>query len=167
MKHLLLITATLLSILATKAQETTVTNTKNQQHRKINIDLKDTARPDIYVNGKKFNFPLELIDQNQVESISVLKDEHALKQYNAPNGVLLITTKKAVNNLEISEVKATENLSKSEPMVLIDGKIADKKMLEKILPDAIESINIFKGKQALEKYNAPNGVILVKTKKKN
>jgi len=152
----------LLSISLTQAQQNNEKKDENQKQERLIVKVKQEGKPEIYVNGKKFDFPIEIIDQSKIESISVLKNELAIKEYNAPNGVILIKTKntKESSNFNTSGIK--EN-----PMIIVDGKVTDKKVLEKLSPDNIESINIIKDKQAMKKYNATNGVIIVTTKKKS
>ena len=54
-------------------------------------------------------------------------------------------------------------------MFIIDGKEILKDILVDLKPDAIESMTVLKGKSAIEKYGdrGKDGVILIKTKKKN
>ena len=166
MKNLLLTAFVLLfSMSLINAQEITETKSKNKKEEKLRIKIKDNGKPDVYVNGKKFNFSIELIDQSKIESVNVIKGELALKNYNAPNGVILIKTKeiKGSNN---SIVTSKKKVSKKNPMVIIDGKVSDKKTLDKLSPNNIESINIIKDELAMKKYKAKNGVIVVRTKKK-
>jgi len=46
-------------------------------------------------------------------------------------------------------------------------KKCNKKELQKLTPDKIEKMEVLKGKEALEKHNALNGVIIITTKKVN
>ena len=139
-----------------------------EKGEKIFIKVKDGKKPTIYIDGKKFDFSMDLIDQSKIASINILKGEEAIKKYNAPNGVVLITTK-ASKSLDFSYVKIEENgdlkKDKPSPMIIIDGKVSDKKNLDGLTPDKIEKVEIFKGEKALKKYNAPNGVIVITTKK--
>ncbi len=60
--------------------------------------------------------------------------------------------------------------SKSNPIYIIDGILRDKEYLEQLdKDDNIRSINVIKGKKAIEKYGekGKNGVIEVTTKNKN
>ena len=52
-------------------------------------------------------------------------------------------------------------------LVIIDGKESTHEELKKLSPDKIETINVWKGDKAVEKYGskAKDGVIEVKTKK--
>tara|TARA_R110002126_G_scaffold291781_1_gene457968 strand:+ start:35050 stop:35553 length:504 start_codon:yes stop_codon:yes gene_type:complete len=135
---------------------------------KLLIKLQDGATPIIYVNGKVFDFPMELIDQTKIESIFVVKGKDAIAKYKAPNGVVLIKTKGA-KQLDFSYVKAGEHLkeisNKNYPKVIIDGKVTDKKTLDKLSSSIIEKMEVVKGEKAIKKYNAPNGVIIITTKK--
>ena len=132
----------------------------------LKVKIKD-PKPDIYIDGKKYDHDiLEFLDQNKIESVNVIKDEKALKKYNAPNGVILITTKKAseqISNDIEKEVFTTED--NKNPIFIIDGKVSTKETLSKLSPDDIEKIEVVKGQKAIDDYAAPNGVIIVKTKK--
>ena len=66
----------------------------------IGIVKKDPGAPDpvIYLDGNKYEGNLSTIDPNTIESITVLKDEAALRQYDAPGGVILITTKETAKD---------------------------------------------------------------------
>jgi ribosomal protein S8 len=167
MKKLLLTVCTmLLAVSIIQAQATEEKKDVNQKFEKIQFVIKGEAKPDIYVDGKKFDFDLNLLDKDKIESISVIKDEQAIKEYNAPNGVVIIKTKKKT---EISKVKtrAAETIIAGDksPKVIIDGKVSDKETLDKLSPEDIEKISVVKDEQAMEKYNAPYGVIIITTKK--
>lgn len=66
---------------------------QNANKKNLYVKVKDDKKPLIIVDGKKFEFPVELIDQSQIESMHILKGEKALAEYNAPNGVIIINTK--------------------------------------------------------------------------
>ena len=77
----------------------------------------------IFVYGNEMNVgnPLDAIDPNDIESITVLKDAGATAIYgsNGANGVIIVTTKGGKKN---TEVNATANLSYSfnSPTVMLD-----------------------------------------------
>lgn len=157
--------ALLLSVLTIQAQEVEIKKDQIDQE-KIHIKIKDGIEPDIYVDGKKFEFDMELIDKDQIESINVIKGEKAKKEYNSDNGVVLITTKKNLVELDGAKVKIkTSDKNGSNPKILVDGKPSNRDALKKLDPDQIESIEVVKDKVAIEKYQAPNGVVIIKTKK--
>ena len=55
------------------------------------------------------------------------------------------------------------------PLILLNGKEITKEEMDAINPDTIESVNVLKGTQAIEKHGkkAKDGVIIITTKKKN
>lgn len=175
MKKLILATVIIFcSISAMQSQKKEASKTSSAKEKKVEntdllIKLQDGAKPKIIVDGKVFDFPIELIDQSKIASVMVLKKEEALKKYDAPNGVVIIQTKegKAAENIytKVAEEGKVFSGDKS-PLVIIDGKVSDEKTFKKYKTEDIESIEVLKGKKAIEKYNAQNGVILIKTKKK-
>ena len=156
MKNILMLTCVLLF---------SITQTYGQD--KLKIELKDDPKPDVYIDGKKYDHEIfELLDQDKIESVNVIKGEQAEKEYNAPNGVILIKTKKGSIKIEKDDKIVIKNKDGDKnPIFIIDGKSSNKEVLEKLSPDDIESIEVVKGEKAIEKYNAPNGVIIIKTKK--
>jgi len=141
---------------------------KKEGKENIYVKLKEGAKPTIYIDGKVFDFPMDLIDQNKIASVFVVKGEQALKKYNAPNGVILIKTKEleatGISNLKIEKNNNTVT-DKNAPMVIVDGKVTDRKTLDTISPNTIKKMEVLKGEKAIEKYNSPNGVIIITTKK--
>ena len=134
---------------------------------KLHVELKDAPKPDIYIDGKKYDYAIfDLLDQSKIESVDIIKDEQALKEYDAPNGVIIINTKKA--SIQFTTANEKETIitdNNNNPVFIIDGKVSGKETLSKLSPDDIESISVVKGQKAIDDYDAPNGVIIVKTKK--
>ena len=163
MKNLILTTCALLfSISLLQAQEFKLEKTKKNNKEKIHVKVKEGAEPDIYVDGKKFDFSMDLIDTDMIASVIVVKGEKAIKEYNAPNGVVLVTTNK--------KHESDKTLGKTEfkgetPVIIIDGKVSNKETLDKLSPDDIEKVEVLKDKSAIKKYNAPNGAIVITSKK--
>ncbi|TGV00489.1 hypothetical protein [Flavivirga rizhaonensis] len=109
---------------------------------------------------------MDLLDANRIESVNVLKGDKAIKEYNAKNGVVLIVTKKKMVEIDKSQIKDKGYGTKGkDPMIIINGEKSDQEMIKKLSPDDIESIEVLKEEQGLKKYNTPNGVIIVTTKK--
>ncbi|WP_422106539.1 hypothetical protein [Winogradskyella sp.] len=129
----------------------------------LRVEVKEDKKPLIYVNGKKFDFSMDILDQSKIESVNVLKGDEAKALYNTSNGVILITTK--ANNKMSFSVKEEKNKNLKKPVVIIDGKISDRGELDKLEGEQIEKMEVLKGEKAIEKYNAPNGVIVITTKK--
>ena len=70
------------------------------------------------------------------------------------------TSKGAKEKLEIT-IKESEN-----PDVYIDDKKYDHSIIDLLDTDKIASVDVIKGERAISEYNAPNGVIIIKTKAK-
>ncbi len=80
MKKLLFTTIVLFfSISLINAQKTGSKKKDKEVKEKLYVKLKDGAKPDVYVDGKKFDFPMELIDQNKIKAVFVIKGEKAKK----------------------------------------------------------------------------------------
>ncbi len=106
--------------------------------------------PIIYKDGLLLeNTKLEDIDPKTIESMSVLKDEMAIKKYGekGKNGVIEITT--------------TE-----KPLYVVDGIIKGKS-IEDIDPNTIGSIDVLKGETATKRYGdqGKDGVVSIHLKK--
>jgi hypothetical protein len=63
--------------------------------------------------------------------------------------------------------KSTPKADKNTPLCVLEGKVISKSELDKINPDAIESISVLKGKNAVNAYGkaGKNGVIQITLKK--
>jgi TonB-dependent SusC/RagA subfamily outer membrane receptor len=180
MKKILINTLILLSFtIFTQAQTKEDKTEKKPVNSTVKFKLKDVNtvqdslnNPKVYVNGKLFNFELSLIDPKQIESMSVIKGEEAIANYNAPQGVILIKTKTAKDSINMGVEKAefkVEGFGEgniNQPLFFVDGKQVANDTLKKISPDDIESITVLKDKSAKTLYNAENGVIIITTKKK-
>jgi len=178
MKKLLFTTLVLLiSITFTQAQNK---EEKTEKEVNLKLEVKDGANPDVYVDGKKFDFPLHLLDPNKIATMSVIKGQEAIDVYNAPNGVILITTKEPTadgtstftiknndakdTNTEKTEIRIRDKDAKN-PMIIIDGKKSSKVELKKLKAEQIDVIEVVKDEKAKEEYNSDSGVIIIKTKK--
>lgn len=155
-----------LSISISIAQETEDIKDNIKKQESLLIKVKGDVEPDVYIDGKKYDYTIiELLDQSKIESIDVIKGEKAIKEYDAPNGVINIKTKQKIDSTKKIEIKATNNLSGKDPVIIIDGKVADKETLAKMSADDIYSINVIKGEDAIKEYDAPNGAVIITTKK--
>lgn len=168
MKNLsLTVCVILLAVSTIMAQEAEEKKDVNMKSEKFQFVAK-SEKPDIYVDGKKFDFDLRLLNPDRFESFTSTRGKEAIEKYNSPNGVILITTKKGMETANSKiKINATDPIvgGENSPMIIIDDKVStDKEALEEISPDDIHSIDIFKGKAAMELYNVPS-VIVVVTKK--
>ncbi len=159
----LLLALTLLFVSSlTYAQKKNIT----EQKKDLSIALKKGFKPDVYIDGTKYSAEIiDLLDSEKIQSISVVKGEKAKQEYNAPNGVLLITSIK--NSTETTKEDSDANINgiDGDPLVFIDGIQTSHQELSKLDPTCIDRIDVLKEKAAMEKYGSKNGVILVYTKK--
>ncbi|MEL0651099.1 M56 family metallopeptidase [Algibacter sp. TI.3.09] len=108
---------------------------------------------------------LALLDEQTINSISIIKEEQATKKYgeNANNGVVIIKTRTAdsQNSPFVKIVKAK--------LYIVDRVEIKEADFQKIDPENIKSINVLKGKSAIDKYGekAENGAIEITTKNNN
>lgn len=76
-----------------------------------------------------------------------------------------VKSKKEIDKSERIEIKFKEG--EANPTIIIDSKEYDFEILDIIDKNKIESVTVLKGEDALKKYGAKNGVILIKTKQKD
>lgn len=164
-------------------------STGGNQHKEVVIKKEDGVSK-VFINGEEID-ENELheqdiqvhVDQDHDENvrmyISVDEDENTTKpfkinKHKAKNGKQVMIMKDSDDNTDI-EVLSGDNgffyidTDGKEPLYLVDGKEASKKEVKKLSPNQIESINVFKGKEATKKYGrkAKNGVVEITTKAKN
>lgn len=153
-----------------QAQEKTNEVVKTKESKSAFVEIKDGAKPDVYIDGKKYDSEiLDLIDPDKIKSISVYKGESAMEKFQTENVIEIITKKDNMNitvksdriNI-ISYGKANDN--EKHPVIIIDGKLKDKEEMKELSPDDIKQIEVLKDEKTLKKYNTKVGVILITTK---
>ena len=105
------------------------------------------------------------LDPETIESIDVLKED---------NLIVIRTKKPDIRQVEISGVTSKSvTISKSSSLpdnilFVVDGKIVDKSLFEKIDPGQIIVVEVMKGKEQIRKYTDKDfeGVIIVTTREK-
>ena len=134
----------------------------------LNVVIKDSLKPDIYIDGIKYDSKiLDIINPGKIESMKSIKGEAAIKEYNAPNGAILITSKAAAEksgNPGAIRIRATNGSKDKQPKVVINGKIATQEELSKISPDMVQSIEIMDGEAASKVYKGASAAVVVTTK---
>jgi TonB-dependent SusC/RagA subfamily outer membrane receptor len=109
----------------------------------------------VIVNGKVCNTGLNLINPKRIESVTVLKDQAALKIYGeaGEKGVILVTLTNEKQN------------SESEALVIVNGEVWYTGF-NSIDPRRVESLAVLKDQAAFNLYGeaGKKGVILVTTK---
>ncbi|WP_320019293.1 M56 family metallopeptidase [Labilibaculum manganireducens] len=137
----------------------------------VKLNSGNTENPPLYIlDGNKISSEAATrVHPNDIESINVLKDKEAVKKYgeSAKNGAIEIASKSPDSkNKPVIKIKGA---SISNPIYIVDGKKVSAKKANKINPDDIESINVLKGENAIEKYGekAKNGVVIITSKVKS
>ncbi|MDT7832235.1 TonB-dependent receptor [Flavobacteriaceae bacterium S356] len=117
--------------------------------------------PLIVVDGAPYNGNLNTISQDQIESISVLKDASSASLYGsrAANGVIIITTKRGKRNSQ-AKVSVRTQYGLSNPAVGIHDLVSSEDYL-KLNWEAIKNNNIYQFGQTptLAAQNATNQLI--------
>lgn len=166
---------------ANLAQDKTLTVKFDDNTKSLIENIKEGEKPVIYIDGKKYDYDIvDLIDQNKIASVSVYKGEEAMKKFNSPKVISIITKNSkdynkvnegiTIRSNSESSISVSSNTKKDdleEPIIVIDGKPASKKELKNLSPDDIYAISVFKDEKSLKNYNTNKGVILVTTKKAN
>jgi len=175
MKTITVIVAFMILMVSTViAQEKTTKVDSVKKGKSVYIELKEDVKADVkvdvYIDGKKYDPDiLDVIDQEKIDMMEVFKGDEAMKRYNSDN-VIVITTKskagKSDSKIIIRDTNSDINTATATPVIMIDGKKADKKALEALKPENILSVSVIKGEQALSEYNSETGVVLVITKGK-
>lgn len=163
--------------------------TNDSTHRLVlrNSNGNPLGQPLFLVDGKEIE-SIDKIAPEDIESITVLKDESATKMYGerGKNGVVLIemktgksSAKPAIASADSSQTKpqttirirptADSSGTAKRPLIFIDGENkgnVDVNSLD-LLPDNIESIDVLKDPKLTEPYGeaAKDGVIRITTKK--
>ena len=114
---------------------------------------------------------LHTVEPSNIQSIDVLKDASAIAKYGeeARNGVIVIT-RKSFHNVSDSTLVSGQYFGKSytnTPLYIVNG--AKLNIGSTISSNDIDSVNVLKGKSAIDKYGeeGKNGVIEISTKNKN
>ena len=158
------------------------------------VNLKNMDKALIIVDGKTItNEVFKKIKPEDIATVNVFKDDAALKAYGdkGKNGVIVVTTKKKANeaNGKIVTIRNADSSFKdrqtngrggvtittvgdsiAKPLYVINGKIeSDENNIKSLSPDDIQTIDVLKGKSAIDKYGDKgiNGVLEIITKPKD
>ncbi len=169
-------------------------NIKVTDNAPINVKLSKAIRlkglqtssgePPLYIiNGKEVTENIaKAINPDNIESITVLKDEDAIKKYGdkGKNGVVLMTLKettkltsevkvigyKTKSDTITYKIKGISSVNGASPLIIIDGKELSQEELEKLNPNTIKSMIVLNDETATKKYEdkGKNGVIEITSK---
>lgn len=132
------------------------------------LKVKEGADIAIYIDGKKYDSDiLDILDQSKIATAAILNGEFAMKKYNEPNVILIITKKEKE---KMSQQRKEDKSGMEEALIFIDGKEVTKEEFNLFLKSddqkGIVNINVLKDEKTLKKYNTKVGVILITTKNK-
>lgn len=181
-------------IIQDKNNNVTISDKPVQKEMLHQLLSKDTSSPKIYLNGpltpsgKKIIYYLDgvkidssafkKINQDKIATIEVWKGEEAIKKFGkeGENGVIIIKSKIKGTSKKLEQVRFTSNnaaetktlqLIDTKAIYYIDGVKSDSTTMHQINPNSIESVNVWKGKDAVQRFGkeGANGVIDIKLKK--
>ncbi|MCK8521815.1 hypothetical protein M0D21_09550 [Aquimarina sp. D1M17] len=155
--------------------------TYNDQTNSINIGKASTNSSYVWVNkdGKHIEQIIEIDTDNDNEDHEIYvvpggKKAKVIRKKDK-NGKVIIEEIHEGDSNDIFEIRTDDKKTfafisgdrDGEPLIIIDGKKATKKEMEKLDSDDIKEINVYKGEKAIEKYGkeAKNGVVEITTKK--
>lgn len=135
----------------------------NTYENKVFITTKKD-KPIIILNGTQTvsNFKIDDIPTDQIASVNVLKGKVAEEKYGSDGkyGAIEIITKNGT--FSIGKTESTSD----KPLLIINGKRAGSQVgMNDINEDAVKSMNVLKGKTAVDKYGkeGENGVVEITT----
>ena len=119
----------------------------------------DKKDPLILIDGKITNTDTDALESMTIESMSVVKGDHATKLYGkaGENGVIMVVT------TDNGEIVASED-QKSEVLVLVNGEEYNSEIFT-FDQNELVSLTVVKGDSATKLYGkaGENGVILITT----
>ncbi len=133
----------------------------------------------IYLDGVKIDsISFHKLNPDQIERVEVWKGEEGVKKFGkeGEHGVVLITSKHQPTDVKLENVDYPSNkdsqikkvqLIDAKAVYYIDGVKSDSATMQKLDPQKIEIVNVWKGKDAVERFgkDGSNGVIDIKLKK--
>ena len=145
----------------------------DDEHKRVEIKV-DDGKEIIIVNGKKVSRK----DFEEMEEEDKAHGKHVRIEKKSATGrntrVFVIKDTDDIDDIEvISEDSSSfffiDTDDSEDQLFMIDGKESSKEEVKSLSPDEIETINVYKGDKAAEKYGekAKGGVVEVKTKKGN
>ena len=119
---------------------------------------------------------VKAMDPGKFKSINVLKGEQATSKYGekGTNGVIEVTLKKEIPDSDDPNLAKQDSVVNAfdplkAPIYILDGVIIAKSKADKYFAEGVESVTVWKGKEATDKYGekAKYGAVEIKSKKDN
>lgn len=145
----------------------------DEEHKHIEIKMED-GKEIIIVNGKEVSRET----MEEMEEEDQLHGKHIRIKTKSSSGghsnVVIIKDSDYEDDIEVISKKGNgfffiDTDDDKDQLYIIDGKEGSKEDVKSVSPNKIETINVYKGDKAIEKYGkkAKDGVIEIKTKKEN
>jgi len=145
----------------------------DEEHKHIEIKMED-GKEIIIVNGKEVSRET----MEEMEEEDQLHGKHIRVKTKSSSGghsnVVIIKDSDDEDNIEVISKKGNgfffiDTDDDKDQLYIIDGKEGSKEDVKSVSPNKIETINVYKGDKAIEKYGkkAKDWVIEIKTKKEN
>ncbi|RUT73023.1 M56 family metallopeptidase [Ancylomarina longa] len=124
-----------------------------------------SKKPLILVDGKRIKLEkLNDLKPEEIDHINVYKGAQAIRRHGnkAKHGVIEITSREKTFRAD-TVTKLKLGSGKDRPIFIVDGKIISKSEIEKINPNQIKSINVIKGKEAINQFGekAKYGAVII------
>jgi len=145
----------------------------DEEHKHIEIKVND-GKEIIIVNGKEVSREAfeEIEEEDKMHGKHVrIKQKHLAGDH---TNVIIVKDTDDEDDIEVISEDGNgfffiDTEDDEVQLYIIDGKEGSKEDVKSVSPNKIESINVYKGDKAVEKYGkkAKDGVIEIKTKKEN
>jgi len=133
--------------------------------------MNDYTQPLFLIDGMESTKKVvNSLNQNSIQSISIIKDKIQLKPYGdkGKNGVIIVTLKdeSKLDSKKAVVMSIDEIAEKDHPLYIVDGKEWTYKEIKNLDKNSIESTKVHKDKLTIEKHGkkAKNGIIFIKLK---
>jgi len=145
--------------------------------RVIVVDGKTVSASEVHKLGEDKNMTIKILEDSETSDGS--KKVFIAKSINSDDNEIIELHTEGDSDTRVKTVIIDSETSGdsddaifvatdgAKPLIFIDGKKASEKTMKALSPDQIESINVFKGNKAVEKYGkkSKDGVIEITTKK--
>jgi hypothetical protein len=134
------------------------------------INSKSENNQPLYIIDGRVSTPITASSLNPyaIESISILRNKTATTLYGekAKDGVIIVNLKPTTKDNKNNPLTIIDK--DNPPLFIINEKVVEEKAIKDLDSNTIKSINVLKGKLAIEKYGkkGENGVVVIELKEK-
>ncbi len=164
-------------ILEVEEDDQTIEVREKDGKKIVIVDGKEVSEEELHEAGAHKNIFVKVIDgdgdsESNIFTIDIDEDDddgntmiwHTDDGSESKHKKIIINSEKSGDYDTQMKVISTDG---KKPLIYIDGKKANEKAMDALDPDQIQTINVFKGDKAMEKFGkkAKDGVIEITTKK--